>query len=628
MAFSDTQTQAIAHKDGPALILAGPGSGKTTVITNRIVTLLERYRIPGSHILVITFTKAAANEMQSRFFTLYQKRNARLDAACSTGVTFGTFHSVFYRILKHAYQYDASNILTQKDQYKIIESIIDELEMDAPDFNELASNLLGEISTIKSNCLSLDYYYAKSCPENVFRRVYSLYEEKLRQANKVDFDDILTMTYELLSKRRDILDAWRQRFSYILIDEFQDINLVQYQTIRLLAAPKNNLFIVGDDDQSIYRFRGARPEIMLGFEKDYPDAKRILLDINYRSDAYIVAAANHLIVHNTARFAKAIRASHEADAPVLLKLCRDTAEQNRFLTAQIREYHSQGYAYEKMAVLFRTNLGIRFVMDALMKSNIPFHMKDAIPNLFAHWIALDIIAYFRIVSGTENTRANWLRVMNRPNRYIKREALAPFLSDISVSQLKEYYKDKDWMLERLDRLEYDLTIMKRMSPYAAIHYLSNAMKYQDYLENYAKEHHINKQELLDVLIAVHESSRSCRTFAEWFTYIDNYTEELQKQAKKDAQNESGVCLCTLHCAKGLEYPIVLIPDINEDNIPHARAAVDADLEEERRLFYVGITRAKEHLHLYCVRETSGRERVPSRFLTELNEPEEQQNNKN
>ena len=179
------------------------------------------------------------------------------------------------------------------------------------------------------------------------------------------------------------------------------------------------------------------------------------------------------------------------------------------------------------------------------------------------------------------------------------------------------------MLERLDRLEYDLSIMKRMSPYAAIHYLSNAMKYQDYLKDYAKEHHINEQELLDVLNAVHESSQSCRTFAEWFAYIDTYTEELQKQAKspasKDANNESGVCLCTLHCAKGLEYPIVFIPDINEDNIPHARAAVDADLEEERRLFYVGITRAKEHLHLYCVSEASGKEKFPSRFLEELNE---------
>ena len=623
MAFSDTQTQAIAHKDGPALVLAGPGSGKTTVITNRIVTLLERYHIPGSRILVITFTRAAAQEMQSRFFTLYQKRNARLDAARSTGVTFGTFHSVFYRILKHAYQYDASNILTQKEQYKMIESIIDELDMDAPDFNELASNLLGEISAVKSNCLSLDYYYAKSCPENVFRRVYRLYEKKLRQANKVDFDDILTMTYDLLSKRRDILDAWRQRFSYILIDEFQDINLVQYKTIQLLAAPKNNLFIVGDDDQSIYRFRGARPEIMLGFEKDYPNAIRIMLDINYRSDAYIVAAANHLIVHNTARFPKKIRASHQAAFPVLLKPCRDPAEQNKYLIAQLRDYHAQGYAYEQMAILFRTNLGIRFVMDALMKGGIPFHMKDAIPNLFAHWISLDIIAYLRLVSGTGNTRANWLRIMNRPNRYIKREALVPFTSDISVAQLKAYYQDKDWMLERLDRLEYDLSIMKRMSPYAAIHYLSNAMKYQDYLKDYAKEHHINEQELLDVLNAVHESSQSCRTFAEWFTYIDTYTEELQKQAKSpasnDANNESGVCLCTLHCAKGLEYPIVFIPDINEDNIPHARAAVDADLEEERRLFYVGITRAKEHLHLYCVSEASGKEKFPSRFLEELNE---------
>lgn len=620
MAFSDTQTQAIAHKDGPALVLAGPGSGKTTVITNRIITLLERYRIPGSQILVITFTRAAANEMQSRFLTLYQKRNAREDAAGTPGVTFGTFHSVFYRILKHAYHYDASNILTQKEQYKIMESVIDELSMDAPDFNELASNLLCEISSVKSNCLSLEYYYAKSCPENVFRRVYRLYEKKLRQANKVDFDDILTMTYELLSKRRDILDAWRQRFRYILIDEFQDINLVQYQTIRLLAAPSNNLFIVGDDDQSIYRFRGAKPEIMLGFEKDYPDARRILLDVNYRSDAYIVSAANHLIVHNTARFPKKIRASHDAVYPVLLKPCRDVAEQNRFLIAQLRDYHTQDYAYEDMAILFRTNLGIRFVMDAMMKAGIPFHMKDAIPNLFAHWIALDVIAYLRLVSGTGNTRANWLRIMNRPNRYIKREALDPFTNDITVARLKDYYKDKDWMLERLDRLEYDLNIMKRMSPYAAIHYLSNAMKYQDYLKDYAKEHHINEQELLDVLTAVHESSKSCRTFAEWFSYIDQYTEELQKQAKT-ANNSSteGVCLCTLHCAKGLEYPIVLIPDINEDNIPHSRAAVDADLEEERRLFYVGITRAKEHLHLYCVGEASGRERLPSRFLKELNQ---------
>lgn len=621
MAFSDTQMQAITHKDGPALILAGPGSGKTTVITNRIVTLLERYQIPGSQILVITFTRAAANEMQSRFLTLYQKRNARSEHR-STGVTFGTFHSVFYRILRHAYQYDASNILTQKEQYKMIESIIDELEMDAPDFNELASNLLGEISSVKSNCLSLDYYYAKSCPENVFRRVYRLYEKKLRQANKVDFDDILTMTYELLSKRHDILAAWQQHFSYILIDEFQDINLIQYQTIKLLAAPKNNLFIVGDDDQSIYRFRGARPEIMLGFEKDYPTAKRILLDINYRSDAYIVAAANHLIGHNTARFPKVIRASHKATNPVLLKPCRDTAEQNRFLTAQIRDYHDQGYAYEDIAILFRTNMGTRFVMDAMMKNGIPFHMKDALPNLFAHWIALDVIAYLRIVSETGNNRANWLRVMNRPNRYIKREALAPFTSDIRIEQLKEYYKDKDWMLERLDRLEYDLMIMKRMSPYAAIHYLTNAMKYQDYLKDYAKEHHINEQELLDVLTAVHESSQSCRNFAEWFTYIDNYTEELQNQAKKSSATEkeqSGVCLCTLHCAKGLEYPIVLIPDINEDNIPHAKAAIDADLEEERRLFYVGLTRAKEHLHLYCVGEVAGKERLPSRFLGELNE---------
>lgn len=606
------------------MVLAGPGSGKTTVITHRVLTLMDQYQIPGSRILVITFTRAAAEEMQKRFLSLYKssfsaQSDTPGDAPSAPGVAFGTFHSVFYRILKHAYRYDASNILTQKEQYRIMESVIDELNMDAPDFNELASNLLGEISSVKSNCLSLAYYYAKSCPETVFRQVYSLYEKKLRAANKVDFDDILTMTFELLSKRKDILSAWQAHFPYILIDEFQDINLVQYQTIRLLAAPRNNLFIVGDDDQSIYRFRGARPEIMLGFEKDYPDAKRILLDINYRSDAYIVAAANHLIAHNQTRFTKIIRASHGASCPVLLKICRDPGEENRLLVSQLRAYHTQGYPFESMAILFRTNLGIRFVMDALMKAAIPFYMKDTLPNLFTHWIALDVIAYLHIVSGTGNNRACWLRIMNRPNRYIKREALAPFTSDITVSRLMDYYKDKDWMLERLERLEYDLSIMKRMTPYAAIHYLSNAMHYQEYLKEYAGEHHIAERELLDVLSAVHESSRSFRTFEEWFSYIDRYTEELNNKAVRGNQSQEGVCLCTLHCAKGLEYPIVMIPDINEDNIPHIRAAIDADLEEERRLFYVGITRAREHLHLYCVKEASGKERIPSRFLKELNQ---------
>ena len=553
--------------------------------------------------------------MKKRFFMFDGMENAP--------VTFGTFHSIFFMILRYAYRYTAANIIREDVKRRYIKEMTENMELEIEDENEFLSGIINEISYIKGEMMSLSYYHSNNCSDELFAQIYEGYEKRLREENLIDFDDMLVFCYELLKEREDIRTLWQNKFQHILIDEFQDINLVQYKTIQLLAAPKNNLFIVGDDDQSIYRFRGARPEIMLGFEKDYPNAIRILLDINYRSDAYIVAAANHLIVHNTARFPKKIRASHQAAFPVLLKPCRDPAEQNKYLIAQLRDYHAQGYAYEQMAILFRTNLGIRFVMDALMKGGIPFHMKDAIPNLFAHWISLDIIAYLRLVSGTGNTRANWLRIMNRPNRYIKREALAPFTSDISVAQLKAYYQDKDWMLKRLDRLEYDLSIMKRMSPYAAIHYLSNAMKYQDYLKDYAKEHHINEQELLDVLNAVHESSQSCRTFAEWFTYIDTYTDELQKQAKspasKDANNESGVCLCTLHCAKGLEYPIVFIPDINEDNIPHARAAVDADLEEERRLFYVGITRAKEHLHLYCVGEASGKEKFPSRFLEELNE---------
>lgn len=356
---------------------------------------------------------------------------------------------------------------------------------------------------------------------------------------------------------------------------------------------------------------------MLGFTKDYPNARKLLLNINYRCDAYITAAAGHLIKHNRMRFPKEIRAFHKAENPVLLKYCDDNREQNSVMVRQLMQYKLSGIRYEDMAILFRTNLGGRFIMDALMKSGIPFHMRDSLPNIFKHWIALDIIAYLQIVHGIGNSRANWLRIMNRPNRYIRRDALGQIGSKATVSALKSYYQDKDWMLERLDRLEYDINIMRQMAPYAAIFYLQNAMHYKDYLSEYAKEHHIKDSELFDVLESVHESAQSFKTCAEWFDYIDRYTEELKKQAAKGRQNTDGVCLCTLHCAKGLEYDVVMIPDVNEENIPHVRAALDADIEEERRLFYVGLTRAKKHLHLYCLKEDAAHKKPPSRFLKEL-----------
>lgn len=250
MQSNDAQNNAINHIEGPMLVLAGPGSGKTTVITRRVKRLIEQGVNP-LNILVITFTKAAAEEMRERFYRLMDDNRGR-------NVTFGTFHAVFFTILKHAYNLSASNIVKEEERYSIVKNAITRHELDIEDEREFVGNVLGEIGRVKSDRIAIENYYSTNCPSDVFRSIYEEYSGKLRGSRKIDFEDMLCYTYELLTARRDILSAWQSKFKYILIDEFQDINKVQYDTIRLLAQPENNLFIVGDDDQSIYGFRGSK----------------------------------------------------------------------------------------------------------------------------------------------------------------------------------------------------------------------------------------------------------------------------------------------------------------------------------------------------------------------------------
>ena len=254
MAFNDAQKKAIRHGEGPALVLAGPGSGKTTVITNRVRFLTEKTGVDPGSILVITFTRAAAREMKERYEHMLK------DSCCR--VSFGTFHSVFFLILKLAYRYQASNIVREEQRVQFMREMLEGLSLEAEDERDLVSSVLGEISMVKGEMLSLEHYYAKSCSRDVFQKLYRGYEERLRRQDLLDFDDMLVMCYELFRERKDILQAWQNKYRYILIDEFQDINRIQYEIVKMLARPRNNLFIVGDDDQSIYRFRGAKPELM------------------------------------------------------------------------------------------------------------------------------------------------------------------------------------------------------------------------------------------------------------------------------------------------------------------------------------------------------------------------------
>ena len=632
MDFNKAQMTALEHRDGPMMVLAGPGSGKTTVITHRIKRLLEAGVDP-SGILVITFTKAAAAEMKERFLRLAREEDERrkqagqkawglhrpqgagssLEAAGSR-MSFGTFHSVFYHILKWAYRFPAGNVISGEEKRQYFKKFLDESGMEVEDEAEFISSIINEISYVKGERLDLKYYYSQNCPEEWFKKLYDGYDEMLEQTGKIDFDDMLVMCHELFTKRKDILAAWQKKFKYILVDEFQDINLLQYQVVRMLALPENNLFIVGDDDQSIYRFRGAKPEIMLGFEKDFPGTKRVLLGTNYRSTKEIVETSLKLIGHNKVRFEKKLEPFRGSGRPVDFRVFDNPGHEMDTVAQSIRAYHDAGYAWNEIAVLFRTGANSGLMAERLMGYNIPFQLRDVIPNLYSHWIAKDLFAYMEIAAGSRK-RSDFYRIMNRPNRYFSRDAFDT--PTVSFDRLKSFYQDRDWMEDRICDLEADLRAMSRLKPVAAVNYIRKVIGYDDYLRSYAEFRRMKPEELFETADKLAESAAEFETFEAWKEHAVRYEEELKKQNLEETREaKDRVTLSTMHSAKGLEYPVVFVVDVNEGIVPHHKAGLPADIEEERRLFYVALTRAKDRLHVAAVRERYHRKTDVSRFIGE------------
>ena len=648
MDFNQAQMMALEHRDGPMMVLAGPGSGKTTVITHRIKRLLEAGVDP-SGILVITFTRAAATEMKERFLRLAREEDEkrkqaeqraggsrtgaekpffgtadpgpRRREACGTSleaagshVSFGTFHSVFYHILKWAYRFPAGNVISGEEKRQYFKKFLDESEMEVEDEAEFISSIINEISYVKGERLDLKYYYSQNCPEEWFKKLYDGYDEILKTTGKIDFDDMLVMCHELFTERKDILAAWQKKFKYILVDEFQDINLLQYQVVRMLALPENNLFIVGDDDQSIYRFRGAKPEIMLGFEKDFPGTKRVLLGTNYRSTKEIVETSLRLIEHNKVRFEKKLEPFRGSGRPVDFRVFDNPGHEMDTVAQSIRAYHDAGYQWSEIAVLFRTGANSGLMAERLMGYNIPFKLRDVIPNLYSHWIAKDLFAYMEIAAGSRK-RSDFYRIMNRPNRYFSRDAFDTPI--VSFDRLKSFYQDRDWMEERICDLETDLRAMAPLKPVAAVNYIRKAIGYDDYLRSYAEFRRMKPEELFETADRLAESAAEFATFVEWKEHAARYEEELKKQNQEEREEtKDRVTLSTMHSAKGLEYPVVFVVDANEGIVPHHKAGLPADIEEERRLFYVALTRAKDRLHVAAVKERYHRKTDVSRFVEE------------
>lgn len=609
MSLNEAQKTAAAHFKGPCLVLAGPGSGKTLTIAKRIEYLIKVYKVRPEEILVITFTKYAAGEMKRRFFQIMGSEEYP--------VNFGTFHSVYYWILKWAYGLDNRSLLTEKEKYGLLRQITEKCEEIPLEETEedYLRRLAEEIGNVKNNRRDIASYTSLHYGKEWFRNVFLAYEKEKRKIKKIDFEDMLIMCCRLFEERKDILKKWQQKFKYILIDEFQDINQVQYDVVRMLAKPGRNLFAVGDDDQSIYGFRGAKPGIMLEFKKDYPDAKKILLNMNYRSDKYIVEGALRVILNNKERYKKDIRAIMGREKQIQVQELKDPLEEGKYVLKRIEGLLEKGMAMEKVAVLFRTAADARALSELLVQHRIPFSMREKLYNIYEHFTAQDIISYFRLSQGSCKRR-HFLRIANRPNRYIGRDSMNE--TKVTYESLRRFYCDKRWMIDRIDQLEWDVKMLCGKSPYAAIQYIRKSMGYDDFLKEYAQYQHLDYFKLKETLDEIQESAKTCSAIEEWLSYVEAYKEMLlNKQKRENSGKPEGISLHTMHGAKGLEFDTVFIISANEGTMPYKKAKLDEEIEEERRLFYVAVTRAKKRLILSCVKEKNGKNMSPSRFLYEL-----------
>ena len=614
MKLNRGQDEAIKHGNGPCMVLAPPGSGKTLIVTERTRYLIEESGVRPDQILVITFTRYAAREMKERF--------ERLTAGKNYPVTFGTFHSIFYGILKCAYGIGANNLMSEKESSVLLQEVLDRTDIESTpeveDEEELVRELLREVGMVKNGLCHLKDFHSKYLTQDEFAEVFRSYEHQKKELKKFDFDDMLVQCYALFRKKPEILQGWQKRFQYILIDEFQDINRVQYEVIRMLAAPRYNLFVVGDDDQSIYGFRGAKPELMLYMKQEFPSLRTISLTVNYRSTEFITGAAARVILHNDTRFYKRVQSFRGRGQNVHVQEVLDEQEEAQYVTEEIQKKLDQGIKPGEIAVLFRAAVQARMISEILSEHRIPFEMRDYVTNFYRHFIVKDMMAYLQLAAGKRD-RSLFLTICNRPLRYLARNSMEN--RQVNFEDLRKFYCDKDWMLDIIDQFDVDVRMMKNMAPYAAIQYMRKKIGYDDFLKEYAEKHQISWKQLMDVMAELEERSKNFKSYDEWEIHIAKYTQELEEQQAKarkiKGERENKVQLMTIHSAKGLEFEDVFVIHANEGEIPHQKAEKKDEIEEERRLFYVALTRAKNNLCISYITQKNGNSIKPSRFVEEL-----------
>ena len=607
------QQKAIKHNKGPVLVLAGPGSGKTTVITHRLKYLLEEKNIDPSTILVVTFTKNAATEMQTRAISL-----------CGDSInnaTFGTFHAITFSILREEKGLAQEDVMPNNLRREIVKNLCTKYFPDRDDKKTFLNNALLDISLAQSKKEDIETFIPNICSIHDFIPFFEEYRQLVKNTGLITYDDMLFDCVELLENNKNVLKKWKARWEYILVDEYQDANPIQERFLELLAYPKNNIMVVGDDDQSIYGFRGADPKVMLDFPKTFKKAKEIHLETNYRSTNEIVLASKLLIRNNSLRYDKDPVAHKGSGQELFIKRESNADWQGKTIVKEIKKLKSNGVPYKEIALIFRTNRETGAFVEILTNANIPFHVNENIDNIYEHWIAKDIFSYIQFALGIKSE--NLLKqIINRPKRYVEKEVVNN-LKPFTLENLKRYYNDlgKSYIVDSLDKLEKNIELIKEHlqnnNTFEALDVILNKIGYMSFLEERAKEIHISIEELNGIVDELSNAATKHPNITEWFSYIKSYTKEINNKNSGIYDNEDCVELMTMHASKGLEFIAVFLPNLVEGQVPSSKAKTQMEIEEERRMFYVAMTRAKDYLYLISLRNYNGKEVEQTRFIKEI-----------
>ena len=613
---NEAQEKAIQTINGQMIIIACPGSGKTTTLIRRIHHMIHEAGINPKEILMVTFTNAAAKEMRKRYVTKF---------GCDPGVTFCTIHSLCLAILRKFASYSTEDIIMDYDIRRFFREKIKKVYT-INDKEEFITSLMTDISVVKNNRVPLKKYEQKCCDDHeLFRQLYESYEEFKSENHKIDFDDMLILAYETMQTNAQCLNWLRKQYRYIQVDEYQDTNFLQRDIIYLLAGDDPNLAVVGDDDQSIYGFRGAKPEVMLNFQNDFPHATVIHMSTNYRSESRIIDKAGELIKRNSKRFLKDFVGFKPGAGSVMLKASKDRAHEVDEVMERVQKLTNAGCNPMDIAILYRTNKQSAAFTDYCMEHKIPFICTEGIQNKYKHWIYRDIESFYRLANGKGN-KFDLEQVLNHPQRYLNHPSyLNCGLDQRKMVEVAIRLNTEDWKLDNaIDNITAFFQVLKEFkngTPADALRCMEVVGQYKKYLKDYAKYRNMEPDEFYDIWNSYIEDAQKNNTWESWQNYIRNYEAEIIKASK----NEKGIVLSTMHRSKGLEWKHVFIVDCVKGITPFAKAESIDDFEEERRLFYVAMTRAEECLYLYYYYKKNSKTVEPSPYLEEMQSFEKDKN---